>query len=59
MDKALKITLVKSAIGKPEKQREILRGLGLRKLGRTVVRKDTPEIRGMINKITHLVVVQE
>ncbi|MFH1147633.1 MAG: 50S ribosomal protein L30 [Pseudomonadota bacterium] len=59
MDKALRITLVKSAIGRPGKQREILRGLGLRKLGRTVVRKDTPEIRGMINKITHLIVVQE
>ncbi|MBW2630197.1 MAG: 50S ribosomal protein L30 [Deltaproteobacteria bacterium] len=57
--KQLKIKLVKSLIGRPEKQRKVLRGMGLEKLNKTVYLKDTPEIRGMINKISHLVSAEE
>lgn len=59
MAKKLKITLVKSYIGRPEKHRKVLRGMGLQKLNRTVLLKDTPEIRGMINKVSHLLSVVE
>ncbi len=59
MDKKLKITQVKSYIGRPQKQRQILRGLGLGKLNRTVLLEDTPEIRGMIMKVNHLVSMEE
>jgi len=55
---SLKITLVRSLIGYPEPQREIARGLGLRKPNASVVRPDTPEIRGMVRKIPHLVRVE-
>ena len=53
MGKMLKITKVKSVIGRPEKQRKILKGMGLTKLNKTVTLEDTPQIRGMINKVTH------
>jgi large subunit ribosomal protein L30 len=55
----LKIKMVKSEIGRPEKQRKILRGMGLNKLNSTVTLSDTPQIRGMINKVVHLVSVEE
>jgi len=55
----LKITLVKSMIGRPEKQRRILRGMGLTKRNRTVELENTPEIRGMVNKVSHLVSAKE
>lgn len=55
----LKITLVKSMIGRPEKHRKVLRGLGLTKLNRCVVRMDTPEIRGMVQTVAHLVNAEE
>ncbi len=55
----LKITLKRSYIGRPEKQRRVLRSLGLRKIGQTVIKEDVPSIRGMINKVPHLVEVQE
>jgi len=55
----LKITLVRSLIGKPDSQRAVLKGLGLTKINMSVVLKDTPEIRGMINKVTHLLKVSE
>lgn len=55
MSNTLQITLVKSLIGTPKKHRNIVEGLGLKKLNRTVVRPDTPEIRGMINKINHMI----
>lgn len=51
----LQITLKKSPIGRPEDQRVTVRTLGLRKLNQTVVHNDTPQIRGMINKVSHLV----
>ncbi len=55
----IKVTQVKSIIGRPEKHRRVLRGMGLGKLNRTVELLDTPEIRGMINKVRHLVEVEE
>lgn len=59
MEKKLKITLVKSFIGRPETQRRVLRGMGLGKMNRTVVLNDTPEIRGMVRKVVHLVTAVE
>jgi len=57
--KKLKITLMKSFIGRPEAQRRVLRGMGLGKVNKTVVLNDTPEIRGMIRKVDHLVAAVE
>ncbi|MBI4827067.1 MAG: 50S ribosomal protein L30 [Nitrospirae bacterium] len=57
--KNLKITLKRSVIGKPEKQRKIVRSLGLRKLHQTVLHRDEPTIRGMIHKISHMLEVAE
>jgi large subunit ribosomal protein L30 len=54
----LRITLVRSLIGYPRRQRETAKGLGLRKINSRVVRPDRPEIRGMIAKISHLVEVE-
>ena len=54
----LKIQLVRSVIGRPRKQREVVKGLGLRRIDSVVIRKDCPEIRGMINKVSHLVNVE-
>ena len=59
MGKQLKVTLVKSYIGRPEAQRKVLRGMGLGKVNRTVLLNDTPEIRGMIRKVVHLVAAVE
>ena len=57
--KRLKITLVKSTIGFNRTQDETVIGLGLRRLNHTVELADTPETRGMIHKVRHLVTVQE
>lgn len=54
MGTKLKITLVKSTIGKPKKHRDIVAGLGLTKLNKSVELNDTPEIRGMIAKVSHM-----
>ncbi len=54
----IKVTLLKSGIGRDKKIRETLRGLGLTKLNRTVTLKNTPAIRGMINKISFMVRVE-
>lgn len=51
----LKIKWVRSWIGCTEKQRAAVRGLGLRRLGQVVERKDTPNVRGQVNRIPHLV----
>ncbi|NLP37157.1 MAG: 50S ribosomal protein L30 [Firmicutes bacterium] len=59
MAKKLRITLVNSVIGRPEPQRDTVKALGLRKLNQTVEHEDTPQIRGMINKVSHLVHVEE
>ncbi|NOQ20083.1 MAG: 50S ribosomal protein L30 [Desulfobacterales bacterium] len=55
----VKVTLVRSMIGRPEQHRRVLRGMGLIRLNKTVELKDTPEIRGMINKVSHLVSTEE
>ena len=55
----LKITMKKSAIGCPPDQKGTMRALGLRKIGTSVEKKDTPAIRGMLFKIQHLVEVSE
>jgi large subunit ribosomal protein L30 len=57
-DATIKVTLRKSGIGFPVKQKKTLLGLGLKKLNSTRVLKDTPAIRGMINKVSHLVEVE-
>lgn len=58
MAKKLAITLVHSPVGRPENQRKTAFALGLRKLQQTVVCEDTPTIRGMVNRIGHLVKVE-
>ncbi|MEA3280498.1 MAG: 50S ribosomal protein L30 [Thermodesulfobacteriota bacterium] len=55
----LKVTLIKSIIGRPEKYRRVLCGMGLTKLNKTVELKDTPSIRGMIDKVSYLVKAEE
>ena len=55
----LRITWKKSCIGCPENQRRIIKSLGLKRLHHSVVHGDTPSIRGMVNKVTHLVNVEE
>ena len=55
----LQVTLVKSAIGYPKGQKATVRALGLSRINKSVAHPNTPEIRGMINKIIHLVVVEE
>ncbi|MBF6125154.1 50S ribosomal protein L30 [Nocardia sp. 2YAB30] len=55
----LKVTQIKSTIGAKKNQRESLRTLGLRKIRQTVVREDTPQNRGLINVVRHLVTVEE
>jgi large subunit ribosomal protein L30 len=55
----LKITLIKSMIGKPEKQRQVLRGMGLTRLNKTVELADTPSVRGMVRHVRHLVKAEE
>ncbi len=57
--KALKVTWVKSSIGYSLRQKNTVRALGLRHLGQTIEHDDTPVIRGMINKVSHLVRVEE
>ena len=59
MAKQLSITLRRSCIGHPGKHKRVALGLGLRKLNQTVLRVDTPEIRGMVRKISHLLDVEE
>lgn len=54
----VKITLVRSAIARPGKIKAVLTGLGLSKLNHSVIRPDTPEIRGMITKVSHLISVE-
>jgi large subunit ribosomal protein L30 len=55
---SIQITLRRSTIGCLPKQRSVVRSLGLRKIHQTVTHKDTPQIRGMINKVAHLLSVK-
>ena len=56
---ALTIKQVRSKNGANQKQRDTLRSLGLRKIGQTVEHEDSPQIRGMIHAVRHLVIVDE
>ena len=56
--KTLKVTQIASPIGRPKDQRATLVGLGLNKMNRTRELEDTPAVRGMINKVSHLVRVE-
>ncbi len=58
-NKTLKIEQMKSPIGYPRNQREVLRSLGLRRIRHVVERQDTPAVRGAVNKISHLVRIVE
>ncbi len=55
----LKVTQTKSGIGGKQNQKETLRTLGLKRVGDVVVKEDRPEIRGMVNTVSHLVAVEE
>ncbi len=55
----LKVTQVKSGIGGKQNQRDTLRSLGLKRISDTVIQQDRPEIRGMVQTVTHLVTVEE
>lgn len=55
----LRVTQLKSKIGGKQNQRDTLRSLGLRRIGDVVVKEDRPEIRGMVNTVSHLVSVEE
>ncbi|GAB3041633.1 50S ribosomal protein L30 [Sediminivirga luteola] len=55
----LQITQIKSEIGGKRNQRETLRTLGLKRINDTVLKEDRPEIRGMVNTVSHLVTVEE
>jgi len=54
----IRVRLVRSMIGRPEKQRLVLRGMGLTKLQQSVQLPDTPQVRGMIDRVKHLVRVE-
>lgn len=59
MGKTIRVTLVRSAIGYPKNQKATVKALGLRRLHQTVEQVDNPAVRGMIQKIIHLVQVEE
>ncbi len=58
MSKKLKITQVRSTIKRLENQKRTIRALGIKRLNETVIHDDTPTIRGMVNTVSHLVVVE-
>lgn len=55
----IKITLRRSMIGRPEKHRKVLRGMGLTRMNKSVQLENTPAIRGMIHKVSHMVEAEE
>jgi large subunit ribosomal protein L30 len=57
--KTIKVTLVRSPIGFPKPQKATVRALGLRRLHQTVEHQDTPEVRGMLAKVIHMLRVEE
>ena len=57
-EKMIKITQLRSIIGRTERQKKTMHALGLRKIRHYVVHKDTPQLQGMINKVQHLVSVE-
>ncbi len=56
---ALKVKQTKSSIGCKQNQRDTLRSLGLKRIGHEVVKEDRPEVRGMLQTVRHLIVVEE
>ncbi|MDH7570531.1 MAG: 50S ribosomal protein L30 [Armatimonadota bacterium] len=58
-ERELKITLVRSVIGQTQRTRESVRSLGLHRLHQSVLRPDRPEVRGMVERVRHLVKVEE
>ena len=58
MGTSVKVTLIKSVIGRLESHRATVKGLGLRRMHQTVELQDTPAIRGMINKVNYLLKVE-
>ncbi|WP_042225500.1 50S ribosomal protein L30 [Oceanobacillus manasiensis] len=59
MSKKLEITLTRSVIGGSDVQKKTVQALGLKKIRQSVVREDTDAVRGMVNKVSHLVAVKE
>ena len=59
MGTTVRITLVRSGIGSPQRQKDTLKALGLRKMHKTVERDDNPVTRGMMAKVFHLIRVEE
>ncbi|MRR56713.1 MAG: 50S ribosomal protein L30 [Deltaproteobacteria bacterium] len=59
MSEVIRITLIRSHIGRPEKHRSVLMGMGLNRLNKTVSLPDTPETRGMVKKVEHMVRIEE
>lgn len=57
--KSIRITLVRSAIGYTKDQKATVKALGLRRMHQTIEHKDTPALRGMLNKIIHLIKIEE
>jgi large subunit ribosomal protein L30 len=57
--KTIRITLVRSPIGRRQDQKDTVRALGLRRLNQTIEREDTPVVRGMVSKVSHLLAVEE
>ena len=55
----VKITLVKSLIDRPKRQKDTMKALGLRKVNHTIEKEVNPQIMGMINKVSHLIKVEE
>ncbi|HCU37467.1 MAG TPA: 50S ribosomal protein L30 [Armatimonadetes bacterium] len=58
-DKKVKVTLVRSMICSLQRQRDTLRALGLKRIGQSVTKDDTPSIRGMLSAVGHLVTIEE
>jgi len=57
-ERKIMVTLKRSGIGRPERQRATLRGLGLTRLHKTVIVQDTPAVRGMLAKVIHLIEIR-
>ena len=55
----VKITQVKSLIDRPKRQKETVKALGLKKINHTIIKEATPQVEGMINKVAHLLKVEE
>ena len=55
----IKLTQVRSIIDRPKRQKDTMKALGLRKMNQSVVKDDTPQILGMVNKVKHLLVIED